>query len=103
MKINVVDRSGTKHELDAELPATLESVISQSGIENEFGICGGCCACSSCQCYLEQPNWAQLGEPDEDEKSLLDENMYSQSNSRLGCQLWLSEKMENWTFTIAPY
>ena len=41
MKINVIDRSGKHHEINGEVPLTLESAISQAGIQDSFGICGG--------------------------------------------------------------
>ena len=104
MQIHVIDRSGKSHTLDVNLPDTLESVISQAGISDEFGVCGGACACSSCQCYLSEANYATLGEPEDIEKEVIEDMAFeSRSTSRLGCQLWLDEKMDGWTFTIAPY
>ena len=104
MKINVIDRDGKKHELDADPGDTLEWLVSQKGISSDWGICGGCCACSSCQVYMQEKDYAVIGAPDDTEQAVLDDMAYeSKSTSRLGCPLTITEKMEGWTFVIAPY
>ncbi len=104
MKINVVDRLGIQHEIDADVGLPLETVITQSGIESSFGICGGACACSSCQVYVSQEDYDKLTPPADDETSVLEDTAHeAQSTSRLSCQVEVSENMEGMTFTIAPY
>ena len=104
MKINVIDRRGKKFEIDAEPGFPLETVITQAGIESSFGICGGCCACSSCQCYLSEENYAQVTPPEDVETDVLEDMAHElKPTSRLSCQLEVTEEMEGWTFTIAPY
>ena len=60
MKINIIDRSGVHHTIPADVPLTLESAISQSGLQDSFGICGGACGCSSCQVYIEEDKFSKL-------------------------------------------
>jgi len=104
MKINVIDRDGIKHEIDVDLPENLESIISQKGFQSDFGICGGSCACSSCQVYVEPDKFELLDKADDGEQGVLDDMAFEPlPTSRLGCQLELTEQMEGWTFTIAPY
>tara|TARA_R100000030_G_scaffold98953_1_gene89469 strand:- start:965 stop:1279 length:315 start_codon:yes stop_codon:yes gene_type:complete len=104
MKINVIDRQGKKFEIDADPGLPLETVITQAGIESSFGICGGACACSSCQCYLAEENYAQVTPPEEVETAVLEDMAHElKPTSRLACQLEVTEQMEGWTFTIAPY
>ena len=86
MKIKVIDRNGKEWDVDAEVGMPIETAISQAGIENSFGICGGACACASCQVYVSQEDYDQL-----------------QPTSRLSCQVEVTEQMEGMTFTIAPY
>ena len=104
MKINFIDRQGAKHTIDADPGIPLESAISQTGIQDSFGICGGACACASCHVYVEQQNFNTLAPADEMEHDVLEDMAFEpESNSRLGCQLELTTEMEGWTFTIAPY
>ena len=71
MKINVIDRDGKKYEVDADPGDTLEYVVSQKGISSDWGICGGCCACSSCQVYMQEKDYAVIGAPDDTEQAVL--------------------------------
>ena len=93
MKINIVDRQGKKFEIDADVGLPLETVISQAGIESSFGICGGACACSSCQCYLSEENYAQVSPPQEAETDVLEDMAHElKPTSRLACQLTVTEQ-----------
>jgi 2Fe-2S ferredoxin len=104
MKINIIDRSGVHHTIPADVPLTLESAISQSGLQDSFGICGGACGCSSCQVYIEEDKFSKLSPTEEMEQQLLDDMAHElKPTSRLACQINLTEDMEGWTFTIAPY
>lgn len=104
MKINVIDRLGIQHEIDADVGLPLETVITQAGIESSFGICGGCCACSSCQVYVSQEDYDKLTPPADEETAVLEDTAHeAQPTSRLSCQLTVTDEMEGWTFTIAPY
>ena len=104
MKINIIDRSGVHHTIPADVPLTLESAISQSGLQDIFGICGGACGCSSCQVYIEEDKFSKLSPTEEMEQQLLDDMAHElKPTSRLACQINLTEDMEGWTFTIAPY
>ena len=104
MKINVIDRSGVHHTIPADVPLTLESAISQAGLQDSFGICGGACGCSSCQVYIEEDKFSKLSPSEEMEQQLLDDMAHElKPTSRLACQVDLTEDMEGWTFTIAPY
>ena len=104
MKINIIDRSGVHHTIPADVPLTLESAISQSGLQDSFGICGGACGCSSCQVYIEEDKFSKLSPTEEMEQQLLDDMAHElKPTSRLACQVDLTEDMEGWTFTIAPY
>jgi 2Fe-2S ferredoxin len=104
MKINIIDRSGVHHTIPADVPLTLESAISQSGLQDSFGICGGACGCSSCQVYIEEEKFSKLSPTEEMEQQLLDDMAHElKPTSRLACQINLTEDMEGWTFTIAPY
>ena len=104
MKINIIDRSGVHHTIPADVPLTLESAISQSALQDSFGICGGACGCSSCQVYIEEDKFSKLSPTEEMEQQLLDDMAHElKPTSRLACQINLTEDMEGWTFTIAPY
>jgi len=104
MKIKVIDRSGNGSEIPAEVGMSIESAITQAGVQDSFGICGGACACASCQVYVAKEDYDKLTAPDEGETAVLEDMAYElQPTSRLSCQIEVNPNMEGMTFTIAPY
>ena len=104
MKINVIDRLSINHQIDADVQTSLLTAITQSGMQDSFGICGGACGCSSCQVYIDEEKFSFLSPMEEMEKHLLEDMAHElRATSRLACQIILTQDMEDWTFTIAPY
>jgi 2Fe-2S ferredoxin len=68
--------------------------------EGTIGVCGGMAMCASCQCYLL--NDVLKTERNDDEEAMLSEAYHVKDNSRLGCQIVLSEDLEGLEIQIAP-
>jgi ferredoxin-2, mitochondrial len=64
-----------------------------------LGTCGGMALCASCHIYIHSP--VQLHEQNEAEERLLDSLMNSRDNSRLSCQIRMSDKLEGLILEIA--
>jgi 2Fe-2S ferredoxin len=68
--------------------------------EGTVGICGGMAMCASCQCYLL--NDVLKTERNDDEEAMLADAYHVKDNSRLGCQIHISEELEGLELEIAP-
>ncbi len=93
-KITYIDSAGTKRTADAEAGATvMETAIKNSipGIEAE---CGGACACSTCHVYVDEAWRAATGEPAPMEEDMLDFAFDVRPNSRLSCQIKVTEALD---------
>ena len=56
--------------------------------------CGGECSCATCHVMVNE-NWLEkVGPPGEMEESMLDLNPERQENSRLSCQVEVSEELD---------
>jgi len=56
--------------------------------------CGGACACATCHVYIE-PDWlAKLPAKKDTEKAMLDFAPGVKSNSRLSCQITMTEALD---------
>ena len=64
------------------------------------GTCGGMAMCASCHVYVVSDHI--LPEKTFDEIAMLEESWDMKDNSRLSCQLKLSEQLEGLTIQIAP-
>ena len=101
MKISVINRDGTKHILEADNNSTLMEVIRDEGLDIEAA-CGGCCACATCHVYIKE-NWLdKLTHKGDEEESMLDQAFDVKNNSRLSCQIELSEELDGLELELAP-
>ena len=104
IRIQITDRNGVTHEVDAptDMNMNLMEVIRSYELapEGTVGICGGMAMCASCQCYIESDH--ELPEQSYDEEAMLAEAFHVEENSRLGCQLFISEALEGLKVTMAP-
>ena len=102
-KIHFVDHKGETRTVEIENGATvMEAAIRNSipGIEAE---CGGACACATCHVYVDAEWRDRVGPPNEVELEMLDMvSDIARDNSRLSCQVRLSEALDGLRVTVAP-
>ena len=101
MKINVIDRDGTRHELDATPGWKVMEVIREAGLDIKAE-CGGCCVCSTCHVYVDDAWVDRLPGRADDEEEILDDACELKETSRLSCQLLMAEELDGLTVTLAP-
>ncbi|MHA1522874.1 MAG: 2Fe-2S iron-sulfur cluster-binding protein [Alphaproteobacteria bacterium] len=93
-KITFIEHDGTAHEVEAQEGASvMESAIKNlvPGIEAD---CGGACACATCHVFVDAKWTAAVGGPSEMEEDMLDFAFDVRDNSRLSCQITVSEKLD---------
>ena len=93
-KINIVAFDGQRHEIEAENGSTvMENAIANSvpGIEAE---CGGSIACATCHVYVDKEFEQLVGKPDTLEEDMLTFAYEPKDNSRLSCQIRVSDELE---------
>ena len=100
----ITDRNGTKHEVLAptDMNMNVMEVIRSYELAEEgtVGICGGMAMCASCQCYVL--NDVLKTERNDDEEAMLTDAYHVKDNSRLGCQIHITEDLEGLEIEIAP-
>jgi len=99
--INVTDRTGRKSTLHTAAGGGLMEVLRDNNLGIE-AICGGCCSCATCHIFIG-PKWAaKLPPRSEDEKDLLvATTSYRPDESRLSCQIQLTEALDGLEVTVA--
>ncbi|RMF18081.1 MAG: ferredoxin [Alphaproteobacteria bacterium] len=100
--IHVTDLSGETRTIEAEVGLTLMEAIRDAGLDDLQAICGGCCSCATCHVHVAQAWLAKLPEPESDEAELVCETESYRPNSRLSCQIELTEALDGLEVTIAP-
>jgi len=93
-KITFIEHNGKEHTVDGENDMTLMEVAVKNRIPGIDADCGGACACATCHVYVE-PKWIeQTGQAKEAEEDMLDFAFEIQENSRLSCQIVVSDKLD---------
>ncbi|MDZ4750311.1 MAG: 2Fe-2S iron-sulfur cluster-binding protein [Flavobacteriales bacterium] len=93
IQITVVDREGTEHVLDAPTDMNMNMMELCKSYELPVeGTCGGMALCASCHMYVLSDH--VLHEKSEDEEIMLDQAFFVKRNSRLGCQIKLTNDLD---------
>ena len=104
--INLVikDREGKTHNIVAptDMAMNIMEIIRSYELapEGTIGICGGIAMCASCQCYIQSNH--HLPEIEDDEEAMLSEAFHVKDNSRLSCQITITDELDNLSIEIAP-
>ena len=100
-KVTIIDREGVSHELVGPTDMNMNIMELCKAYELPvLGECGGMAMCATCQCYLESDT--ALSEQSDAELDMLDQAFFVKQNSRLGCQIYLSEEIEGIVLRLAP-
>ena len=104
VSIKIKDREGVVHEVQAPTDMNMNIMelvrAYELAPEGTIGVCGGMAMCASCQCYVL--NDLELPEKSDDEEAMLSEAFNVKDNSRLGCQIHITEALEGLELELAP-
>jgi 2Fe-2S ferredoxin len=96
-KIKYIEHSGKEHVVDVKSGMTVMEGAVKNLIPGIDADCGGACACATCHVYVES-TWLPKIEPmQEMEKTMLDFAEGVEPNSRLSCQIKVSDALEGMT------
>ena len=97
-----ITAQGDRHEVDvAEGTSVMQGAV-QNAIPGIDGDCGGSCACATCHVHVAE-NWTdQLHPIEAEQEDMLDQAFDVRDNSRLSCQLLMSEELDGLEVTLAP-
>jgi 2Fe-2S ferredoxin len=101
--ITYIEPSGQAVTLSLPTGWNLMQGATANGVDGILGECGGSCACATCHCYVEESRLGELPQPSEGELAMLT-NVASERrpNSRLACQIKVSDALEGLVVTLPP-
>lgn len=100
--LKVVTPKGETRDIEARNGHSIMEAIRDAGIAEMLAICGGCCACATCHVYVDPAFADQMPEITEAEDDLLDSSDHRTPQSRLSCQLPVSDALDGMTVELAP-
>lgn len=93
-KITYIEASGKAHVVEAPVGQTVMEAAVKNAVPGIDADCGGACACATCHVYVD-PDWlAKTGDASSMEQSMLDFANDVEDNSRLSCQIKVSEALD---------
>jgi len=100
--IHYILKDGSTRTVDASVGATVMETAIRANIRGIDAECGGSCSCATCHVYVESHAEA-LPEPDDMELELLEGVAAErQPNSRLSCQLPVTQALAGLTVRVPP-
>jgi len=96
-KIVYVEHNGTRHEIDVKPGLSVMEGAVKNSVPGIDADCGGACACATCHVYIDEAWIEKTGKPDELEASMLEFAENVESNSRLSCQIKVTDALDGLT------
>ena len=93
-KITYIESSGTARTVDAEVGSTVMETAIRNNIPGIEAECGGACACATCHVYVDEAWKDKTGSSSAMEESMLDFAENVEANSRLSCQIKVSDALD---------
>jgi len=100
-KIIYLTPDGTRHEVDVEKGYSVMEGAINNDIEGIIAECGGACACATCHSYIDDAWVDKLPDKDDMEDSMLDAAFERKANSRLTCQIEVSDDLDGLVVHVA--
>ena len=92
-KIKYIEHSGKQHEIDVANGLSVMEGAVQNDIPGIDADCGGGMACATCHVYVKEDWFNKLPKKSEGEDDMLDQAYEPNSNSRLSCQIIVSDEL----------
>ena len=93
-KITYIEHQGKSHTIDVSNGLSVMEGAIQNNIPGIDADCGGGMACATCHVYVKEEWFNKLPKKEDGEEDMLDMAFEPQKNSRLSCQLVVSDELE---------
>ena len=93
-KVTYIEKDGKSHTIDIQNGLTVMEGAIQNNIPGIDADCGGSMACATCHVYVKEEWFNKLPKKEEGEDDMLDMAFEPKTNSRLSCQLMVSDQLD---------
>ena len=93
-KITYIEHNGKSHSLNVENGLTVMEGAVQNNVPGIDADCGGSMACATCHVYVKEEWFNKLPKKEDGEEDMLDMAFEPKKNSRLSCQLMVSDQLD---------
>jgi len=93
-KITYIEHSVADHVIETENGVSVMEAAVKNMVPGIDADCGGACACATCHVYVDEAWLEKVGKPEAMEESMLDFAAEPKENSRLSCQINVSDALD---------
>ena len=93
-KVTYISFSGEEQTVDVKPGLSVMEGAVKHNIPGIDADCGGACACATCHVYVDEAWLPKTGEKSAMEESMLDFAENVEDNSRLSCQIKVSDSLD---------
>lgn len=93
-KVTYVESGGEQHVVEVQSGLSVMEGAVQNSVPGIAAICGGACACATCHVYIDEAWRSRTGARNELEESMLEMADDVQPNSRLACQIKMTDELD---------
>ena len=93
-KITYTDQQGNSKTINVENGLSVMEGAIQNNIPGIDADCGGSMACATCHVYVEEKWFNKISKAEEAEVDMIDMAYEPKKNSRLSCQLIVTDEMD---------
>jgi 2Fe-2S ferredoxin len=101
--ITLIEHDGTSHTIDAEAGKSVMMNALDNAVPGIDADCGGACACGTCHCFIESDWREATGDVNPMEEAMLGIRPDREENSRLSCQIDVSDDMDGLVVRLPEY
>ena len=94
LTIKYIAFDGSTTEIEADVGQSVMQAAINNGVPGIVAECAGACACATCHVYFDEEWFVKLPEPQNAEKQMLEYAIDPKENSRLGCQIKLTDELD---------
>ena len=101
-KITYIAPDGAPHEVDVESGSSVMQGAVNNNVPGIAAECGGACACATCHVYVDEAWLDKAGAAAQGERDMIEFALHVQPNSRLSCQITVSDALDGLVVRIPP-
>ena len=99
-KVTYIEFNGQEHTVEVEKGLSIMEGAVQNNVPGIDADCGGGMACATCHVYVNEEWLDKLPEKEDGEEDMLDMAFEPKQNSRLSCQILVSDELDGLTVSI---
>jgi len=101
-KITYIENNGKTHVIEVANGLSVMEGAVQNDIPGIDADCGGSMACATCHVYVKEEWLNKLSKVEDSEQDMLDMAFEPKKNSRLSCQIIVTDELDGLVVTTPP-